>query len=321
LRGLTDHLSLHSTPSRRVHFRLVASAGVREHAGRLRARAEELRFGSVEVIADRLEADRDLVGCAEVLLVTGPGTKAMNVAMVMAGRQWSTNRARSLQVGNLREDGRQRSSRLEVDRERVLLRLGPDRVVEQILTSALRELRLDTARQVLGMASYRWRGLRRPVAELERHLLGSRGRGREVELEAQAWFPARVRTFATLAESDPWRAIYATCAAAEAAWPSPRRREGEYDASPWRVEGRPCGQAPWRVRNRSSFGHQVWASPPSAGEVRELIEGVIEEVRKHPPGGPNDLQPEDFRPDDAIVTTLRRLEASVERVAAGIGLH
>jgi hypothetical protein len=333
LRGLTDHLSLRSTPSRRIHLRLVASADVREHAWRLRARAEELRFGSVAVIevdpedveaataviADRLEADRDLAGCAEVLLVTGPGTKVMNLAMVVAGGQWATNRARSLQVGNLREDGQRQSSRLEVDRDRVLLRLGPDRVVDRVLTSALRELRLDTARRVLELASYRWRGLQGPVAELERHLLGSRGRGREGVREAQAWFPARARAFADLAESDPWRAVYATCAAAEAAWPSPRRRGGGYDASSWRVEGRPCGQALWRVRNQSPFGHRVWALPPSAEEVRELIEGVIREVRERPPGGPDDLQPEGFQPDDAIVTALRSLKADVKRVAAEIG--
>ncbi len=329
LRALTDHLSLRSVSSWRAHLRLVASADVRDHAGRLQARAEELRFRSVEaievdpedaeaatvVIADRLEADTGLAGCAEALLVTGPGTKAMNVAMVVGGGQWGTNRTLSLQVGNLREDERQRSSRLEMDRDQVLLRLGPDRVVAPILTLALRRLRLDTARRVLEMASYRWRRLQKPVAELERRLMGLGGRGKKAEAEAKVWFPARARAFAALAGEDPWRAVYATCAAAEAAWPSPQHN-GEYGASPWRVEGRPRGRELWWVRNDSPFGHRVWASPPSAEEVRRLIEGVIEEVRRRPPDGPVA-----FQPDDAIVGALKGLEEEVERVAAGIGLR
>ncbi len=329
LRALTDHLSLRSVSSWRAHLRLVASADVRDHAGRLQARAEELRFRSVEaievdpedaeaatvVIADRLEADTGLAGCAEALLVTGPGTKAMNVAMVVGGGQWGTNRTLSLQVGNLREDERQRSSRLEMDRDQVLLRLGPDRVVAPILTLALRRLRLDTARRVLEMASYRWRRLQKPVAELERRLMGLGGRGKKAEAEAKVWFPARARAFAALAGEDPWRAVYATCAAAEAAWPSPQHN-GEYGASPWRVEGRPRGRELWWVRNDSPFGHRVWASPPSAEEVRRLIEGVIEEVRRRPPDGPVA-----FQPDDAIVGALKGLEEGVEHVAAGIGLR
>jgi len=82
------------------------------------------------------------------------------------------------------------------------------------------------------------------------------------------------------------------------------------------VEGRPRGRELWWVRNDSPFGHRVWASPPSAEEVRRLIEGVIEEVRRRPPDGPVA-----FQPDDAIVGALKGLEEGVEHVAAGIGLR
>jgi hypothetical protein len=331
---LTDRLLLCSIPHRSVHLRLIASAQVLDHARRTRSSAEAHGLRSVEVIlvepndiqggtreiAGRLEQDRFLVGCAEVLLVTGPGTKSMNVAMLLAAGQWATNRAVPMQVANLKESRRSdgsgtgQRSFLEVDHERVLPRLGPDQVVAKIVTPALQWLRLSTARRVLGMASYRWRDVERSVAELERQLWGFGQRRRKTD-EAQILFPARARAFASLAERDPWRAIYATCAAAEAAWPSPRRDRG-FDPSPWRAKGRPWGGKLWTERNYGPFGHRIWASPPSAAQVRQLIDGVIDEVRQRPPKGPVA-----FRPDHAIVAALEQVKRDVERVDARIGLR
>jgi hypothetical protein len=333
MQALTDHLLLRSIPRRDVHLRLVASARVHQHAQRTESRAGAHGLRSVEVIevkpndiqgatqeiASRLEGDRLLAACAEVLLVTGPGTKSMNVAMVLAAGQWATNRALPLQAANLKETRDpggleiEWRSFLEVDRGPTLPRLGPDRVVAEITTLALQWLRLGTARRVLEMASYRWQEVLRSVVELEERLWGSRRRG--TREEAAAWFPARARAFASLAESDPWRAIYATCAAAEAAWPSPRR-DGKYDRSPWRTERRPCGYELWVKRNRSPFGHRIWEFPPSAAEVRRLIDGVVREVRQRPPTGSVT-----FQPDDAIMTALADLKADVQRVAAEGGLR
>jgi hypothetical protein len=328
LRALTDHLSLRPISNRLVHLRLVTSPAVRNHARRIQAYADDLRFRSTEVIevdaedieaattgiARGLEEDRHLVGCAEVLLVTGPGTKPMNVAVALGGGEWGSNRALPVRVANLKENEAERSSWLEVDRDQVLPRLGPDRVVAPILLQALRQLRLDMARQVLNLASYRWRWLQQRVLELEARLVGPR-RQEHGHAEAKIWFPARARAFATLARSDPWRAIYATCAAAEAAWPSPRQKGGGYGPSPWRLRSRPRGYELWRVRNDGPFGHRVWALPPPESEVRRLIEGVIEEVRQRPLD--RDIS---FRADDAIVRLLRDLERDVRRVAEEPGL-
>ncbi len=329
MQTLTHHLLLRSIPRRNVHLRLIASAQVRDHALRTESCAKAAGLRSVKVIevepddiqgasreiATSLEHDRHLGCCAEALLVTGPGTKSMNMAMVLAAGQWATNRAIPMRVGNLKEShssagpGAEWQSLLELDREPVLPRLGSDQMVATIVASALEWLRLSTARRVLEMASYRWRDIQPSVAQLEEELWGL-GKGRHREQNAQSWFPARAQAFILLAESDPWRAIYATCAAAEAAWPSPRY-DGIHGPSPWRTQEYQWGQKLWKMRNHSPFGHQVWAFPLSAATVRELIDGVIREVHERPPNGPVT-----FRPDDAIVMALKKVKADVQRVGA-----
>jgi hypothetical protein len=244
--------------------------------------------------------------------VVGPGTKPMNVLVTLAGGQWGTNRTMPLRMTYLREQerGGRWSSVLEEARERVLPRLGPDEVVAPLLLFALRQLDLGTVGCALRLGSDRWSGLEPWVDELQRLLTPARGERWGVP-DPRAWFPARARAFATLAGSDPWRAIYATCTAAEAAWPSPRRRgEGGGRPAPWRVPTCPRGHELWRVRSEGPFGHRVWALPPPADEVRQLIEGVIEEVEASPPSGPVR-----FEPGDAIVCRVEELVEDVRRLA------
>jgi hypothetical protein len=324
--ALVRYLALRLLPRGRVHLRLVGSERVRAHAQRLRDAALRQRFGSIELVevdpedtsaglaeAERwLEGDPRLAHSSEAVLVVGPGTKPMNVVVTLAGGQWGTNRALPLRIAYLREQerGGRWSSVLEEARERVLPRLGPDEVVAPLLLFALRQLDLGTVERALRLGSDRWSGLEPRVDELQRLLTPARGERRGVP-DPRVWFPARARAFADLAGSDPWRAVYATCAAAEAAWPSPRRRDGGGSRpAPWRVPTRPRGHELWRVRSEGPFGHCVWALPPPANEVRRLIEGVIEEVEASPPGGPVP-----FEPGDAIVRRVDELVEEVRRLA------
>jgi hypothetical protein len=326
LEAIVEYLAVRLLLRERVHLRLIASERVRTHAQRISDGASRRRFGSVETIdvdpmdtrtvlkgiVGRLDSDPKLAGCSEVLLVVGPGTKHMNVAVVLGGGQWGTSRALPLRVAYLHERERQGrwSSILEEAHERVLPRLGPDEVVAPILVFALRRLDLGTVRRALELGSNRWAKLENGVIELQRLLTPARG-GRRGTPDPRAWFPARARAFATLAEDDPWRAVYATCAAAEAAWPSPeRRRGGGHRPSPWRVPARPHGHELWRKRNEGPFGHQVWALPPEAEEIRRLVEGVIEEVRCDPS---NQAVP--FVPEDAIVQRIEELVKAVHDLA------
>ncbi len=326
LEAIVQHLAVRLLPRERLHLRLIASGRVWAHAQRIRRAASRRRFGSVAVlevdpegteaalmkVARWLEGDPRLANGSEVLLVVGPGTKQMNVVVTLAGGQWGTNRALPLRVAYLheRESGGEWSSVLEVARERVLPRLGPDRVVAPILRFALRRLDLGTVRRALELGSNRWAEVEPRVVELQRLLTPVRG-GRRGVPDPRAWFPARARAFATLAEGDPWRAIYATCAAAEAAWPAATRRAGGgHRPASWRVPARPCGHELWRVRNQGPFGHRVWELPPPAEEVRRLIEAVIEEVEQDPPGGPVV-----FEPSDAITRRVEELVAEIGRLA------
>ncbi|HLH71446.1 MAG TPA: hypothetical protein VKY90_21100 [Candidatus Dormibacteraeota bacterium] len=323
--AIVQYLAFRLLPRGRVHLRLVSSERVRTHAQRVRDLALQRRFGSVEAIEVHpegtraalgevgrwLEGDPRLASCSEALLVVGPGTKQMNVVVTLAGGQWGTNRALPLRVAYLheRKSGGEWSSVLEETRERVLPRLGPDEVVAPILRFALRRLDLGTVRWALELGSDRWSGLEPRVVELQR-LLTPVGGGREAP-DPRVWFPARARAFATLAQADPWRAIYATCAAAEAAWPAPTKKAmGGNRPAPWRVLARPHGHRLWRVRNEGPFGHRVWALPPPAGEVRQLIEGVIEEVEQDPPKGPVT-----FKPGDTILQRVEELVEEVHRLA------
>jgi hypothetical protein len=333
LEAIVRYLSLRLLPRGRVHLRLVASERVQAHAQRVREAAQRRGFGSIDMIevdpedteaaldrvADWLEDDGRLAHGSEALLVVGPGTKQMNVVVTLAGGRWGTNRALPLRVAYLRErrDNGMWSSILEETRERVLPRLGPDQVVAPVLRFGLRRLDLGTVRRALQLGSNRWAPLEPRVKELQRLLTPTRGGGHGVP-DPRAWFPARGQAFVMLAEPDPWRAIYATCAAAEAAWPAPPRRpQGANRPAPWRVPERKRGHELWRVRNEGPFGHQVWRTPPPPQEVHRLIEGTIAEIEQNPPKGAID-----FQPRDAVTRRIEELVEEIHRLAPStLGVH
>jgi hypothetical protein len=326
LEAVVRYLAVRLLSRGRVHLRLVTSERVQAHARRVLDAALRRRFGSVDMIevdpedteaalarvADWLEDDARLVSGSEALLVVGPGTKQMNVVVTLAGGRWGTNRALPLRVAYLREreDNGRWSSVLEETHERVLPRLGPDQVVAPVLRFGLRRLDLGTVRRALELGSDRWAPLEPRVRELQRLLTPARAGGHGAP-DPCTWFPARGWAFARLAKEDPWRAIYATCAAAEAAWPAPSRRaRGANRPAPWRVPERKCGHDLWRVRNEGPFGHQMWRTPPLPDEVHRLIEGTIAEIEHDPPKGPVA-----FAPRDAITRRIEQLAEQIGRLA------
>ncbi len=330
LEAVVRYLALRLQSRGRVHLRLVASERVRAHARRVLDAARRRQFGSIDVIeidpedteaalarvAGWLEDDIQLANGSEVLLVVGPGTKQMNVVVTLAGGRWGTNRALPLRVAYLREreDHGAWWSILEETRERVLPRLGPDQVVAPVLSFSLRRLDLGTVRRALALGSDRWQPLEPRVRELQRLLTPARA-GRHGAPDPCAWFPPRAWAFVRLAKQDPWRAIYATCAAAEAAWPAPPRRgRGGNRPAPWRVPERERGHELWRVRTQGPFGHQVWRTAPSSGDVYRLIEGTIAEIEQHPPKGPVP-----FEPRDAITRRIDELANEITRLAPPSG--
>jgi hypothetical protein len=322
--AIAAELTIRLTSPRRCHLVMTHTAQVHDQAEMLRSLAIERLFASVtSVVVPPDGADQAtelvegaLVGaagherCAEVMVVAGPGTKAMNLAILLACARWAADRARPLTLMSMRELKQPLAPSSVLDRagQSVLPRLGQDRIVGDVLVSALRRLELATAARVIQLGSARWAGLAAQVANLETLIYGHPPRKSDSEHwrdQAKRWFPARAACLARVATLDAWRAVYSTCAAAEAAWYAGRRvRSVWYDQR----KGRRRGYELWRLRNQSPFGHEPWREAPDPAFVDRLIADVILEVR-------DNSNAADFEPPDALTGRLDILLTQVDEIA------
>lgn len=239
--------------------------------------------GITEVVTNALKNDAAIGEADKLVVATGPGTKEMNLGLLLAAELHSFEHVTELRLAWLREArDAAGTTRLDWHERAVLSRLAADEAVGVVVARALATLDLDLAIHAVQRGSNRWDDLGASIDELRRHLLSpdppalaeagslNKLRGRDL---ARALWPARVRLLSQAAGSDPWRVVHVACALAEGSL-----TEGKKDvARTWRKAPHERCQELWRLRNMSPMAHKPHALAPSTKELRELLEGAARE--------------------------------------------
>lgn len=292
-------------------------------------------------VRDRTRAALDVVrdiAPSSIVVCVNPGSKAMNLGLVVAALEWSFEEGIPLDVAPIQRaaDG---SSVLRLDEpaSRTPARLAHDRGVGRVLLSAVKDCDFGLASSLVRVGSNVWEGLDEVFDLLQRiategrandtillppadcsasvlHDLAREGFPRPVDRQKRArdagWIPttpaalwaARVRLFATRAHADPWRAIHQISAIAERCWP------GEEEGTPpWRAARLKAARQLWQWRNESPLGHRVWECPPRIDVLAPVLRALPDELSRAGLTGPGPEINEDL---------LTSLCASLQRYIA-----
>ncbi|MCA2186463.1 hypothetical protein [Nonomuraea cavernae] len=206
----------------------------------------------------------------EIMIVLNPGPPLTNYGMIAAGVEWSLTAACPLWVAELvRKAGVPSELR---GGQRVLARLGADRMLAHLAVNAVKRLDMRTARRLAGRGSETLRTVLPALAELEQDLLGA---------APDPWTPAERRSAASrrltlLAQVVSERRHHVPVAyiALEALRPA---------LFPWTVWKEMCAAQPAlrqlaKLANESLQGHALdrqdrirRPSSPTATDVRETL--------------------------------------------------
>ncbi|MFJ2034273.1 hypothetical protein [Streptosporangium sp. NPDC087985] len=286
-----------------VRLRLLASEETAERAHRLAGWAVaggDADVRVVEGVRGGLEPIRDAVVAAlaaeaeptgktgsgslrdvdEVVLVLGPGPPMTNYGMIAAGVEWSLTAACPLRMTEL---FRVADGQSEVrGGQPVLARLGADRMLAKLASSAVRRLDLRTAHRLIERGSGRLRGALPWVAELEDGFLGAGGEIR-VERERLAVARRRLLLVAEVRRDHPVPAAYLAVEALRPAF---------FTWKSWKVlcDATPALRELGKLANESVQGHALdrqgrWNSHRGAGnpvDVSSLLRQAVQQL-----GGPD----------------------------------
>lgn len=330
LTGLADGLTDQGLPLNRSHLRLVSTEATHQDAHTIADLAANMGFASASVLGPVEVADyEDVQRCVTdglrseadahkaIVVLVGPGTKAMNLGAVSGAVQAGFDAVRPVSVGGLVEVGRGPTSQTRLswrnrEEDRVAARLAHDNVVNQVLPMLVDELELGTARLVLETASPHWAGLRAQVEVLDiltfgtddelRSKKNARTLASELAIE-KSWlntngekrlWPSRVLLLRRLVTSNPWRAVAMAACLAERA----------FGPSQWQSCGPNCQQL-WQYRNKSPLVHQIWAHPPPASHLNTVLTRAVKELSS------SRLIPEKRPSDDALKACFHRVNKAV----------
>ncbi|MEU7002655.1 hypothetical protein [Nonomuraea sp. NPDC046570] len=305
-----------------VRLRLLATSEAKERAHMLARWAAEDGDADVRVIASvsaDFEAARDAIvaGLAseaaptgkwgsrslrdvdELVLVLNPGPPLTNYGMIAAGVEWSLTAACPLWVTELI---RRRDAASELHGgQRVLARLGADRLLAGLAVSAVRRLDLRTARRLVGRGSDTLRDVMPLLAALENDLFGAASDG---WMAAERLTAAR-RRLTLLAEvcRDRRHRVPVAYVAVETLRPA-LFSWGQWDGL--RTAG-PALKELGRLANESIQGHaldrQGRGRPRSARSDADVREVLLRAVRDL--GGP-------ARSDDVLVVQYKSVVNALE---------
>jgi hypothetical protein len=269
----------------RLHLRLLVSEALITSGRELAARALGAGLASAELVTvahpadfqgwhkrlvDHLRASTGLKATRLAVVVTNPGTKAMNLAALTATLSWGFDTVTPVVVAPVRRgsDG----SVLDLDLSpsgRAMARLAHDHAVGRVLKVALSRLDLDLAGAVVNLGSAAWAEV---ASDLQRYLEDVWGSDQDPPERRRQRFEARAQVCLERVRHDPPAALHEFCALAEYTWKD--------RGADWRDPRRgPRCRELWEWRNRGPHGHRLWASVP-ASRLDRAMRAAIEELHK-----------------------------------------
>ncbi|HZV48946.1 MAG TPA: hypothetical protein VFD49_04195 [Candidatus Dormibacteraeota bacterium] len=269
----------------RLHLRLLVSEELIASGQELAARALGAGLASAELVTvahpadfqgwherlvDHLCASTGLKATRLALVVTNPGTKAMNLAALTATLSWGFDTVTPVVVAPVHKAGD--GSVLDLDLSpsgRAMARLAHDHAVGRVLKVALSRLDLDLAGAVVNLGSAAWAEV---ASDLQRYLEDVWGSDQDPPERRRQRFEARAQVCLERVRHDPPAALHEFCALAEYTW---KDRSAD-----WRDPRRgPRCRELWEWRNRGPHGHRLWASVP-ASRLDRAMRAAIEELHK-----------------------------------------
>lgn len=255
---------------------LLAKARARDTDARVIALHDGFSFAQVRRdVTDGLQTDPAWPRTHRAVLVTGPGTKAMNLGAMSGLLTTAFNHARPVEIAAVlrQTDG---SSRVSVSPQRISSRLAQDGAVRDACLPLLEHLDLSSLESLLSHGSSRWDQLTHQVRAYRRLLLADKvtpddagmfgiDLTREEPAPVQLW-RARTHCLRRLVGIDTWRAVYLIAVVAE------------QTKQMWRGATRPAGDALWKLRNDGPYGHASWAKPPTRREAERHIDELLAEL-------------------------------------------